>query len=127
MTEGESFFSQGRLDEALNDYQKALELDPKLYHAALFAAMCLSRKGFRADEVWYQRAIAIDRTEDCLSLSATPLMKQVKLRLRAIGTSRLSITEPYNQFARAGLIPVGASHRGLLWPIHHRHPDRCHF
>jgi len=77
MTEAESFFSQGRLDEALNDYQKALELDPKLYHAALFAGDVFIQKGdFAQSEVWYQRAIAIDpNRETAYRYSATPLMK----------------------------------------------------
>ena len=44
MIEAEAFFSQGKLDEALKDYQKALEFDPKLYHAALFPATFLSRE-----------------------------------------------------------------------------------
>ena len=37
MEEGEALFSQGKKDEALKKYQEALELEPKLYHAALFS------------------------------------------------------------------------------------------
>jgi len=43
MVEAEAFFSQGKLDEALKNYQAALQLDPKLYHAALFPAMSTLR------------------------------------------------------------------------------------
>ena len=55
MVEAEALFSQGKLDEALKNYQKALELDPKLYHAALFAGDVFTQKGdFAQAEVWYQ-------------------------------------------------------------------------
>lgn len=37
MKTAEAHFSKGEYDEALKSYQKALVLDPKLYHAALFS------------------------------------------------------------------------------------------
>src|SRR2546427_10588887 len=37
MREGEEAHSRGNLDLALAKYQRALELDPKLYEAALYA------------------------------------------------------------------------------------------
>jgi tetratricopeptide (TPR) repeat protein len=106
MTEAEVFFSQGKLDQALNDYQKALELDPKLYHAALFAGDVFVQKGdFAQGEVWYKRAIAIDpNRETAYRYSATPLMKQGKTEAARDRYVEAFITEPYNQFARAGLI-----------------------
>jgi len=109
MTEAESFFSQGRLDEALKDYQKALELDPKLYHAALFSGDVFMQKGDSAQaEVWYNRAIAIDpNRETAYRYSATPLMKQGKIEAARDRYIEAFITEPYNKFARAGLIQWG--------------------
>lgn len=106
MTEAEAFFSQGKLDEALNDYQKALELDPKLYHAALFAGDVFIQKGdFAQGEAWYKRAIAIDpNRETAYRYSATPLMKQGKTAAARDRYIEAFITEPYNKFARAGLI-----------------------
>jgi tetratricopeptide (TPR) repeat protein len=106
MTEAEAFFAQGKLDQALNDYQKALELDPKLYHAALFAGDVFIQKGdFAQSEVWYNRAIAIDpNRETAYRYSATPLMKQGKTEAARDRYVEAFITEPYNQFARAGLI-----------------------
>lgn len=105
MTEAEAFFSQGRLDEALKNYQKALELDPKLYHAALFAGDVFIQKGdFAQGEVWYKRAIEIDpNKETAYRYSATPLMKQRKTEAARDRYIEAFITEPYNQFARAGL------------------------
>lgn len=109
MTEAEVFFSQGKLDEALNDYQKALELDPKLYHAALFSGDVAIQKGdFAQAEVWYQRAIAIDpNKETAYRYSATPLMKQGKTEAARDRYIEAFITEPYNQFARAGMVLWG--------------------
>jgi tetratricopeptide (TPR) repeat protein len=106
MTEAEAFFAQGKLDQALNDYQKALELDPKLYHAALFAGDVFIQKGdFAQSEVWYNRAIAIDpNRETAYRYSATPLMRQGKTEAARDRYVEAFITEPYNQFARAGLI-----------------------
>jgi tetratricopeptide (TPR) repeat protein len=109
MVEAEAFFSRGKLDEALADYKKALALDPKLYHAALFAGdVFMHRDEYAESLAWYERAIAIDPTiETGYRYSATPLMKQgktVEARDRYI---EAFITEPYNKFARAGLIRWG--------------------
>lgn len=105
MIEAESFFSQGKLDEALVNYQKALELDPKLYHAALFAGDVFMQKGdFKESMVWYERAIAIDPTkETAYRYSATPLMKQNKIEAARDRYIEAFITEPYSKFARGGL------------------------
>ncbi len=106
MTEAEAFFSQGKLDEALRNYQKALELDPKLYHAALFAGdVFLQREDFARAQTWYERAIAIDpNRETAYRYSATPLMKQGKTEAARDRYIEAFITEPYSKFARAGLI-----------------------
>jgi tetratricopeptide (TPR) repeat protein len=106
MIEGEALFGQGKLEEALQAYQKALENDPKLYHAALFAGdVFVQRDEFAQAEAWYQRAIAIDpNRETAYRYSATPLMKQGKLDAARDRFIEAFITEPYNQFARAGLI-----------------------
>ena len=106
MTEAEAFFAQGKLDQALSSYQKALELDPKLYHAALFAGdVFMQKEDFAQAEIWYQRAIAIDpNRETAYRYSATPLMKQGKTELARDRYIEAFITEPYNKFARAGLV-----------------------
>lgn len=109
MTEAEGYFGQGKLDEALADYKKALELDPKLYHAALFAGDVFVQKGdFTQGLAWYERAIAIDpNIETAYRYSATPLMKQGKTGAARDRYIEAFITEPYSKFARAGLIQWG--------------------
>ena len=116
MIEAEAFFSQGKLDEALVNYQKALELDPKLYHAALFSGDVFIQKGDVAQgEAWYKRAIAIDpNKETAYRYSATPLMKQGKTEAARDLYVEAFITEPYNQFARAGLVQWGQATKTSL-------------
>ncbi|MGI8544217.1 MAG: tetratricopeptide repeat protein [Aridibacter sp.] len=61
MIEGERAFTKGNYDEAIKLYGKALELDPKIYFAALFTGdMYLRKEEFDKAEIWYQKAIAID-------------------------------------------------------------------
>ncbi len=109
MIEAESLFGQGKLDEALKDYQKALGLDPKLYHAALFSGDVYMQRGDLIQaSAWYEKAIAIDPTvETAYRYSATPLMKQGKTDAARERYIEAFITEPYNRFARAGLIQWG--------------------
>ncbi len=109
MVEAESFFSQGKLDDALKAYQKALSIDPKLYHAALFSGDVYMQRGdFDQASAWYEKAIAIDPTrETAYRYSATPLMKQGKTDAARERYIDAFITEPYNRFARAGLIQWG--------------------
>lgn len=104
MNEGEALFSQGRMDDAFKAYQKALAIDPKLYHAALFSGDVQMNKGdFAQAELWYQRAISIDPTkETAYRYSATPLMKQQKFDEARDRYIEAFITEPYNSFTVAG-------------------------
>jgi len=120
MTEAEEFFARGKLDDALKNYRKALELDPKLYHAALFAGdVYTQREDFDAALTWYDRAIAINpNIETGYRYSATPLMKQGKTQAARDRYIEAFITEPYNKFARAGLIQWGATTKTPL-----AHPD----
>jgi tetratricopeptide (TPR) repeat protein len=104
--EGEALFSQGKKDEALKKYQEALELDPKLYHAALFSGdIYLQKQDYAQAETWYQKAIAIDpNKETAYRYSATPLMRQRKFDAARDRYIEAFITEPYNRFAQAGLM-----------------------
>jgi tetratricopeptide (TPR) repeat protein len=105
MIEAEAFFAQGKLDEALKNYQKALGLDPKIYHAALFSGdVFMQKEDFAQAEIWYKRAIAIDpNKETAYRYSATPLMKQRKYDEARDRYVEAFITEPYNRFSATGL------------------------
>lgn len=105
MREGEAAFVQGNLDGALAAYQRAYELDPKLYEAALFAGDMYFKKGqaFKASE-WYERAIVIapDR-ETAYRYSASPLMEAGKLEEARARYIEAVIAEPFNRLTWAGL------------------------
>ena len=105
MTEAEAFFSQGKLDDALALYSKALQVDPMLYEAALFSGdVYLQRGDFPQTETWYQKAIAIDpNRETAYRYSATPFMKQGKHAQARDRYVEAYISEPYSRFAIAGL------------------------
>ncbi len=72
MREGEDAFVHGDLDKALAAYQRALELDPLLYEAALYAGDMYFKKGHlesnarRKDELmtqageWFAKAVRIN-------------------------------------------------------------------
>ncbi|PYT02164.1 MAG: hypothetical protein DMF65_07230 [Acidobacteria bacterium] len=70
--EGETAFARGDLDGALTHYKRALELDPKLYEAALYAGDMYFKKGYASTDKntgselmdksgeWFARAISIN-------------------------------------------------------------------
>jgi tetratricopeptide (TPR) repeat protein len=70
--EGEAAFTRGEMDQAIAAYKRALEADPGLYNAALYAgdsefkkAMTSNDSRFRSDHfdaagVWFAKAIAIN-------------------------------------------------------------------
>jgi tetratricopeptide (TPR) repeat protein len=106
MHEGEAAFVKGNFDAALDAYQRALALDPKLYMAALFAGDMYFKKGqpFKAAE-WYDRAIAIDPDrETAYRYSASPLMQAGKLEEARVRYVEAFVAEPFNRLARAGLV-----------------------
>lgn len=105
MNNGEALFSQGKLGDALKSYQKALELDPKLYEAALYSGDVYTQQGdFAKAETWYQKAIAIDpQRETAYRYSATPLMRQGKYDQARDRYVEAYISEPYNRFPLSGL------------------------
>jgi tetratricopeptide (TPR) repeat protein len=105
MIEGERAFTKGNYDEAIKLYGKALELDPKIYFAALFTGdMYLRKEEFDKAEIWYQKAIAIDpNIETAYRYSATPLMRQKKYDAARDRYIEAFIVEPYSRFAVAGI------------------------
>ena len=109
MQDAEAAFSSGNLDKALELYQKALKIDPKLYYAALFSGDVYTHKKMYSDaEVWYQKAISIDpNIETAYRYSATPLMKQQKYTEARDRYIEAWITEPYSKFAIQGMVQWG--------------------
>ena len=105
MRDGEAAFVQGKLDEALAHYTRALQFDPKLYSAALFAGDMHFKKGeFDKAAEWYARAVEIDPDrETAYRYSASPLMQQGKHTQAKAKYIEAVIAEPYNRLSWAGL------------------------
>lgn len=119
MIEAKALFSKGKFDDALKNYQVALDLDPKFYYAALLSGEVYSQKeDFAQAETWYQKAITIDpNRETAYRYSATPLMKQGKTKEARDRYIEAFITEPYNKVAIVGLVKWGeTTHTPLAHP-----------
>jgi tetratricopeptide (TPR) repeat protein len=120
MNTAEGLFAQGKLNDARALYQKALELDPGLYYAAVFTGDVFTQQGhFAQAETWYRKAVAIDPDrETAYRYSATPFMRQGKTNEARDRYVEAYVTEPYNQFAIAGLKQWGKATN-----THLSHPD----
>src|SRR4030095_12659673 len=106
MREGEAAFARKEYDKALEMYQRALLLDPKLYEAALFTGdvYFATADQQRAGE-WFARAVNIDPDrETAYRYWADALMKQGRVPEAGDKYVEAFIAEPYNRLARGGLL-----------------------
>jgi len=109
MHEGEAAFAKGDFPKAIESYQRALLLDPKLYEAALYTGDVYFKT---ADQVkaaeWFARAVAInpDR-ETAYRYWGDSLIKQGKVTEAGEKFVEAYIAEPYNRLARAGFVNWG--------------------
>lgn len=106
MREGESAFAQNKHDEALAAYQRAMQLEPKLYEAPLFIAdVYFLRKEWSQAAEWYAKAIAIDpNRETAYRYWSDALLKEGKMAASRMKAIEAIVAEPYNQRAWVGLI-----------------------
>ena len=106
MREGESAFAQNKHDQALAAYQRAMQLEPKLYEAPLFIAdVYFLRKEWSKAAEWYAKAIAIDpNRETAYRYWSDALLKEGKMAASRLKAIEAIIAEPYNQRAWVGLI-----------------------
>lgn len=109
MHEGEAAFARGEFSKALENYQQALLLDPKLYEAALYIGDVYFKT---ADQVkageWFARATKInpDR-ETAYRYWGDALIKQGKVTEAGEKFVEAYIAEPYSRLARAGFVNWG--------------------
>ncbi|HKZ03465.1 MAG TPA: tetratricopeptide repeat protein [Pyrinomonadaceae bacterium] len=132
---GEEAFVRGELDKALEAYERALSLDPKLYDAALYAGDMYFKKGYGATDPktknewlekagdWFARAIQIDQNrETAHRYWGDALMLQKKSAEARNKFVDAIVAEPYSQRAYVGLtqwaerVRAGLSHPELKQP-----------
>jgi tetratricopeptide (TPR) repeat protein len=99
MNGGEAAFARRDFDEALKDYAKALEIEPKNYTAVLFTGNTYDRKNdyAKAGE-WYERATRLDpNIETAYRYYADMLAKQGDMAGSRNMLIHAAVAEPYNK------------------------------
>jgi tetratricopeptide (TPR) repeat protein len=99
MQAGESAFARRDYDEAIKDYSRALDLEPKNYPAALFIANSYDRKNdFANANDWYRRAITINpNIETAYRYDADMLARQGEMAAARTMLIQAAVAEPYNR------------------------------
>lgn len=99
MLAGEAAFSRHDFAEALKNYAKAMELDPKNYAAVLFTGNTYHRQGdFAKAGEWYERAIQLDpNTETAYRYYAEMLVKKGRMAKARTMLIHAAVAEPYNR------------------------------
>jgi len=125
--EGEAAFVRGDMDKAIAAYKRALEFDPRLYDAALYAGDAEFKKAsnstdaqyrndhFDASGVWFAKAIAIDANrETAYRYWGDALDAQGKTDLARDKFVDAIVAEPYGRRAYVGLTQWGQRHQVTL-------------
>ena len=125
--EGEAAFVKGDLDKALAAYKRALESDPHLYDAALYAGDVEFKKAsnstdpqyrgdhFDASGTWFAKAIAIDANrETAFRYWGDALDAQGKTEQARDKFVDAIVAEPYGRRAYVGLTQWGDRHKVTL-------------
>jgi tetratricopeptide (TPR) repeat protein len=133
MNEGEAAYTRGELDKAFAAYGRALQLDPRLYVAALFAGDMQFKRGHNSTDAgqrktlfdsageWFRKAIAIEPDRetayrywgDCLLEYGRDDEARTEF-VEAI------VAEPYNRLAYSG---IGNWANKNQQPIGHPHME----
>jgi tetratricopeptide (TPR) repeat protein len=125
--EGEAAFVRGDMDKAIAAYKRALESDPQLYDAALYAGDAEFKKAsnstdpqYRSDHfdaagVWFAKAIAIDANrETAYRYWGDALDAQGKTDQARDKFIDAIIAEPYGQRSYVGLTQWAEHHKVTL-------------
>jgi|SRR5215831_4558846 len=120
MQQGEAAFTRGDYDQAIEAYQRALTLDPKLYTAALFIGdTYFQKKQIDDASRWYSRAIIIDPDrETAYRYWSDVLLKNGHVDEALSKAIEAIIAEPYN---RASYVALSAWSQVTKVSIGHPH------
>jgi tetratricopeptide (TPR) repeat protein len=129
--EGEAAFVRGELDQALSSYKHALDLDPNLYVAALYAGDMEFKKAYKSTDpqfrndhfsasgVWFAKAIAINPdAETAYRYWGDALDAQGKTNEARDKFIEAIVAEPYGRRAYVGLTQWAQRHRVQLGHPH---------
>jgi len=99
MRAGEAAFSARNFDEAIKNYSKALELEPKNYAAVLFIGNTFHKKNdFAKAGEWYEKAIQLDpNIETGYRYYAEMLAKEGDMAKARSMIIHAAVAEPYNR------------------------------
>jgi tetratricopeptide (TPR) repeat protein len=125
--EGETAFTHGDMDKAIAAYKRALEADPQLYDAALYAGDAEFKKAmtsndaqsrtdhFGAAGIWFAKAIAINpNVETAYRYWGDALDAQGKTSEAGEKFVDAIVAEPYNRRSYVGLTQWGGRHNVQL-------------
>lgn len=116
---GEKAFTSGDLAGAVEDYKKALQINPKLYAAALFAGDAEYKLGHPAQAgKWFAQAISIDpNTETAYRYWGDALERAGDHKQAEDEFIKAVVAEPYLRSPRIGLQQwANANHARLMAP-----------
>jgi tetratricopeptide (TPR) repeat protein len=118
--EGEEAFVHGDMDKAIAAYKRALDFDPKLYDAALYAGDAEFKKGYKSTDtrvrkeqfdkagVWFARAITINADrETAYRYWGDAFAAQGKSAEARDKFIEAIVAEPYNRRSLMGLVQWG--------------------
>ena len=126
MREGEAAFVRGDMDKAIAAYKRAIEMDPRLYDAALYAGDAEFKKGYNSTDpqfrgdfdaagVWFAKAIAIDPDrETAYRYWGDALDAQGKSTEARDKFVEAIIAEPYGRRSYVGLTQWAERHQVAL-------------
>ena len=122
--EGEAAFVKGDMEAALAAYKRALDLDPKLYNAALYAGDSEFKKAYKSTDpqfraehfgqaaIWFAKAIAIEpNRETAYRYWGDALDIQGKTAEARDKFVEAIIAEPYNRRPYMGLMQWAEKHK----------------
>jgi len=118
LQKAEVAFSSGDMQGALDNYKKALEVNPQFYEAALFAGDAEYKMGHQADAgTWYARAIAIDPDRETAYRYWGDTLEKAGDHSRAEEKFiQAIVAEPYQRAPRIGLAQWAAVNHAQVVP-----------
>jgi tetratricopeptide (TPR) repeat protein len=118
----EAAFARQDFDEAIKNYSKVLELDPKRYSATLFIGdTYFTKKDFAKAAEWYERAIQLDpNRETAYRYYGDMLAKNGEVATSRKRFIQAVVAEPYNPITWRGLRYWAQANGVQLQEIHIR-------